>query len=147
MTNSSRKTGRPSSDRAERPARTPVSGNRNILTVEGKDPDYKYRWVLDDSESGQRIYKFLNAGYEFATKDQGVKIGDSVVYKSENAGSIIRAPGGNGQFLYLMRILREWYTEDQNAKQTLIREQEKQINRASKEDGQYGDVKLKQGMS
>lgn len=149
MTTSSRqKTGRPDNiSRAERPDRVPVSGNRDILTVQGKDDSYHYRWVLDQNESGQRIFKFLRAGYEFVTKDQGIKVGESLVYKSDNNGSIIRSPGGNGQFLYLMRIPREWYEEDQRAKQNLVRENEKSINKASTDDGQYGDVKLSSGTS
>lgn len=39
--------------------RIPVNGNtKNILTVSNRDPDYKYRWVLNDPD---RVAKFKEA--------------------------------------------------------------------------------------
>jgi hypothetical protein len=130
--------------RAERPKRTPVSGNRDILTVDGLDPTYEYRWVRDVSEDGQRIFRFLNAGWEFSPKDNLV-VGQNMVFKSDNLGSIVRTPAGRGEYLYLMRVYKEWFNEDKVAKLAEIRDQEKHITRkrnADDTDGDYGNGKL-----
>lgn len=131
-----------------RPKRVPVSGNRDILTVVGQDPNFVYRWVKDKSESGQRIFRFVQAAYEFVDSTTGdYDIGDSFVYESQDVGSLIRKPAGDGEYLYLMRIAREFYDEDQALKQINIKEKEDMITRerdpnSSGDDGQYGNIKL-----
>lgn len=127
---------------AERPTRTPVSGNRDILTVLGKDPDFVYRWVKDQNESGQRILTFLDAGYAFV-QDGDIRVGQAMVYNSSNVGSIIRKPGGLNEYLYLMRVSREWYDEDQATKANGIKQGEEAITRKRDpenqgDNGQYG---------
>jgi len=143
--------GRPRKDdvsRAEdvsgRPAkRVPVSGNRDILTVEGKDPAFSYRWILDGDESGQRIQKFQRAWWEFVRSDDGQHtVGQDMVYQTDNVGSIIRVPAGSGKFYYLMRIPKEYYEEDQKAKQADITDREQAITQTDSDNGQYGDIKL-----
>lgn len=132
-----------------RPTRVPVSGNRDILTVMGKDNDYKYRWVKDINESGQRIFKFRQAGYEFvdATTAAQYGIGSDSVYDASDLGSLIRKPAGDGTHLYLMRIPMEFFEEDQATKQQDIKKTENQIMRERNpdspvDDGQYGNVKF-----
>lgn len=96
--------------------RVPISGNRDILTVYGKEDGYVYRWVLD---TGNRTKKFQNAGYEFVTHD--VTVGDARVGTAEGLGSIVEALSGNSnQKLVLMRILEEYYKEDQQSKEAEI---------------------------
>ena len=121
--------------------RVPVSGNRDILTIEGKDPDYVYRFILDGSEDGQRIQKFKAAGYDLVSSD-GHSVGQDMVYKTNNVGSIIRVPAGNSKFYYCVRIRKEWYKEDQSLKQGEILDREKAITRTDSENGQYGNIKL-----
>ena len=41
-----------------KPERVPVDGMRDIMTVRGKDPAFKYRWVADTDEKGSRIWKY-----------------------------------------------------------------------------------------
>ena len=145
-----------SSDRAEvvseRPERTPLRESyRNILTVDNKDPNYEYRWVLDsyakhDEDSGnfypgQRISKFENAGWEFVLSGE-VSVGDSYVYKTNNTGSIVRVPAGQGEYHYLMKIKKEWYKEDQDLKNKQIDDIEKQMKGPKTEMGQYGAVSI-----
>jgi len=121
-----------------RPERIPVSGQRDILTVRGKDPAYVYRWVKDEHENGQRMLKFKDAGYEFVINGDSVSVGQNHVYKSENVGSLIRVPAGQGEFLYLMKQLKEFYEEDQAVKQSEILDTENQIELGSKtQEGQY----------
>lgn len=156
MATSSKKTsGRPAQNqsRAEgsksRPARVPVTGNRDILTVMGKDPDFEYRWVKDKSESGQRVFRFLQAAYEFVDASAAAQhgIGSTDVYSAGDVGTLIRKPAGDGDFLYLMRIPKEFYDGDQAIKQQEIRDNERQLVRerdpeSPSDDGQYGNIKL-----
>jgi hypothetical protein len=130
--------------RAERPTRIPVSGNRDILTVQGLDPAYEHRWVNDSSENGQRIHRFLMGGWEFAPKEN-LSIGSEMVFTSENVGSIVRVPGGRGNYLYLMRIPKEWFEEDKAAKAAQILQTERKVTRKRQtddEDGDYGEGKI-----
>lgn len=131
-----------------RPKRVPMGTHRDILTVDGLDKEnYKHRWVLDAGERGQRILRYELAGYSLCPAD-GLSIGEAMVYKSESEGSIVRVPNGkSGEYLYLMRISREWYDGDQDAKEENRVDVEKQVSRASGEDGQYGKTKLSSDFS
>lgn len=145
--------GRPRKDetRAEstgqRPAkRVPINGFRDKLSVGGCDSNYVYRWVLDSNEGGQRIMQCNAAGYEFVTGEQGITVGQGSVYKSDNVGSIIRTPGGNGDFLYLMRIPKEFHDEDKLAKEKKINDIEDGMKRSTSKtvgaDDLYGSVEI-----
>ena len=132
-----------------RPKRVPVGGDRDILTVLGKDPDYVYRWVKDTNENGGRIFRYTQALYAFVDRATAAQygIGESFVYESQDVGTLVRKPAGNGEYLYLMRIAKEYYDEDQDAKQARIQETENGITRSrdpesNKDDGQYGSVKI-----
>ena len=136
---------RPTKDisRAARPEhRVPIHGMRDKLTVRGKNPDFEYRWVRDTNEDGARIFEFHNAGWDFVQSDSGVQIGQSLVYKTENVGSIIRVPSGDGEYMYLMFIPKELYDADQAEKAYAIDELERQIIEPQEDDGQYGRNKL-----
>ena len=146
--------GRPRKDesRAEntgaRPAkRVPISGFRDKLTVGGLDTDnFVYRWVSDSNEGGQRIMACNAAGYEFVTGSQGVTVGQGNVYKSENIGSTVRTPAGNGDFLYLMRITKEFHDEDAKAKEDINKTIEDGMKRSTGKtagaDDLYGSVEI-----
>lgn len=96
-----------------RPKRVPMAGNRDVLTVQGKDPNYHYHYF---SDIDTRIQKALAAGYEFVdAKD--VKLAVSAVDATSDMGSVAKKVVGNGTVAYLMRIPMEWYNEDQAAKQ------------------------------
>lgn len=126
-----------------RAPRVPVSGNRDILTVEGKDPGYMYRWILDAAESGQRIMKFQKAWWDLVDGQDGQhSVGQDMVYKTDNVGSVIRSPAGSGKFYYLMRIPREYYEQDQKAKADDILDREQAITQTDSTNGQYGDIEL-----
>lgn len=122
--------------------RVPVSGNRNVLTVQGMDPNFSYRWVLDASEGGHRILRFKMAGYSFAPAGDHVT-GDLAVYRSAGLGSIIREPAGDGvSYLYLMRLPKSFYEHDQLVKQQRVDEAEDAMRAGVKDDGHYGEVKI-----
>lgn len=137
-----------------KPRRVPVSGLRDILAVYGKEKDMAYRFVKDSDEGGSRIQRFKRGGYEFTDgSDKGkITIGEECVYSSKKSnGTIIRYPveadkHGRPQYLYLMEIRKDWYDEDQAAKQDAIDETENQITAKKDPDsdklGQYGQVKI-----
>lgn len=148
-----RKEGRPDANQSrveggqERPERSSTGGFRDKLSVKGIDPAYVPRWVRDVDENGYRISNCLAQGYEFVRSDSGVKVGQGEVFTSENVGSIIRRPAGSeGDYLYLMQIRREWYEEDQAAKQDRANSLETGVMRNSgKEPGSddlYGSIKV-----
>lgn len=140
-----RKVGRPTQNvvsraiREFRPEnRAPVGGFRDILTLNTRDDDYHYRWVSDTSEEGNRVFRFIQGGYEFAPAE-GHGVGQQHIYKSKNndVGSVVRVPSGKEGYLYLMRIRRDWYKEDQDRKQAEIDEVERQMQQVDK-DEYYG---------
>lgn len=117
--------------------RTPV-GNRNVLTVRGKDPAYVYRIVNDE---GDRVEIFKEAGYE--TVDAAThQVGDKRVNRTAPEGSIARAFVGGGRQGVVMRIRKDWYEEDEAARQALISEQENR-QRPENLNGYYGKSEFK----
>lgn len=119
-----------------RPQRTPV-GQRNVLTVKGKDPNYEYRIVNDIDD---RIAQFLDAGYELV-QDDAVKVGDKRVDSASSVGGAKHISVGQGTKAYLMRQRKEWYDEDKARKLAHVAE----IERATKEkalDGTYGELDI-----
>lgn len=118
----------------ERKERTPVGGARDVLTVNGKDPNYVYRWVLD---APGRVTRFEQGGYEVVT--DALEIGQRTVDRESKVGSAVTKASGSGGTLVLMRILKEWYDEDQQAKQDRIDDLEATMRQeATQRDSDYG---------
>lgn len=145
------KVGRPEANQSRvegsktRPERPHAGDFRNILNVKGLDPEYEYRWVKDDRNDGQKIYGYQENGWELVSAESGVKVGERQVFTSENTGSVVRIPAGQGEYLYLMRIYKDWFQDDKRKSQAEIDEMEKGLERSSKEegpDGLYGDVRF-----
>ena len=103
-----------------RERRSPTAGPRDKLTVYDADPNFVYRWVRNDEG---RIQWFKERGYEVVTRDQ--EVGQKTVDSGSQLGSAITKFGGGSVTLVLMRILREWYDEDQAAKEEAIAATEK----------------------
>ncbi len=120
--------------------RIPVSGRRDIMTVNGKDDGFEYRWVND---SDDRISRFQRGGWEFAPDE--VVVGQRTADTSTDSSSITSKSVGKGTTAYLMRIKKEWYEEDQTAKAKQINEYEEDLKRTlnSGKDGTYGKVEIK----
>lgn len=95
-----------------------TDGARDILTVSNQDPNYVYRWVADDPQRPGRIERLKEFGYEVVTED--VQVGAKAVDKHSKTGSAVTRLGGGGITLVLMRQLKEWYDEDQKAKQAKV---------------------------
>lgn len=121
--------------------RTPV-GQRNVLTVSGKDTDkYSYRIVND---TGDRIAQFLEAGYELVDASTH-RVGDKRVNAASPEGSKAQVSVGKGDKAYVMRIPKEWYEEDQKAKQAEVDRLEQSIKQTAKGTGDYGSVSISLG--
>lgn len=101
----------------ERPKRTPVGTARNILTIPDMDPNYVYRWVYENPNRPGRVRRFEEGGYEVVKED--LKPGDNTVDRGSKVGSAVTRPDSGGM-LVAMRILKEWYDEDQIAKQDKV---------------------------
>ena len=119
----------------KRPNRTPISGGRDILAVKDQDPNYVYRWVNDISG---RLERFKAAGYEPVTATP--EVGDKVVDRNSKLGSVITRSVGGTITAVLMRIPREWYDEDQAAKQAQIDESDKMLR--AEQDVDYGTLRV-----
>jgi len=119
--------------------RVPVGGRRDITAVHGLDPNYISRWVNDKDS---RIEMVKAAGYEHV---QSAKVGDSHVDGTHNEDGVVSRDMGKSVTAYLMKQKREYFDEDQKAKQEIVDETEESIRRSSKEnrnDGQYGEIKI-----
>jgi hypothetical protein len=138
--------GRPRKEetRAEdRPERPRMDVNSGPLKIHNPNPDYHYAFVLASSEDGNEIFRKVGNGWELVTTDEGLKISDAFVHKTNSVGSIYRVPEIRtpGRYNYLMKIRKEWHDEDVAAEQAKIDEKEKGIFRADKSEGQYGNAR------
>jgi hypothetical protein len=97
--------------RATRANRIPVSGPRDILTIQNRDPNYSYRWVKD---TPGRIQRFFTGGWEYHVDPDAV-VGQRAVDSGSRLGSALTR-NTDGTVLVAMRIPKEWYDEDQKRK-------------------------------
>lgn len=123
-----------------RPKRVPLhEQRRNRLTILDRDPAYMYR-IVNDTEN--RVASLKLAGYEIVEKVH--EIGDpNVIDNNTTLGSGTRVSVGGGIQGVLMRIPKELYEEDQEAKQKAIdRTEAELIKRPNGADGAYGEVSI-----
>lgn len=132
-------------DPIAKPPRTRVRrttvGTRQVLSVEGKDPNYVYRVVND---TGSRIDTLMERGYELVDAAD-VKVGDARVGRSTPTGTTAEVNVGGGMKAQVMRIRKEYYDEDQADKQALNDKMEQAMRETAKRDGLEGDIKLSRG--
>jgi hypothetical protein len=130
---------RPSNSPAqERPKRTPI-GRGNRLKVEKKEDGYTYRYVNTNLEKDpDRVARFMEAGYEIVPKASSGSLGDKRVDNPSPLGSSATLSVGQGTQAVLMRIRKDWYEEDQRAKQADIDAIEQTMSKDAKSD--YGTI-------
>ena len=129
--------------------RTPFSANRKRLQVDNKFPGFYLRWFND---TGDRIQRALEAGYEFVKKDSVSQVGDKDVSNTKGLDSrVSKAVGQNvmGQpiWAFLMKIPNALHAEDM-AEKAKVNARVDEALRAGKAGGsdvqnRYGDVSLK----
>ena len=123
-----------------RKQRVPVSGGeRNVLTVRGKEEGFEYRWVNHDPD---RIQRFLDAAWEPVTQD--VTVGDRKVDSSSGTSSVVERGVGAGKKALLMRVPKEFYDEDQKAKAVKLDEIETAMKQNALKD-RYGKLEVSRG--
>lgn len=121
-----------------RPVRTPV-GTRNILTVKGKDPEYEYRIVND---VGDRITAFEDGGWEIEDASK-VRVGDKRVNNTSPEGTRAQVSvGKNGEKAFVMKIRKDWYKEDQDAKRAERAQLEDTMLKQPSGEGNYGKIEI-----
>lgn len=120
---------------SKRVKRTPIA-QRNVLTVTNKDPNFEYRIVND---TGDRIAAFEDAGYVIEDANS-VRVGDKRVERATAVGSKATVAVGQGDKAFVMKIPKDFYKEDQDAKAARIRQLEESIKNPSGAD--YGGVKI-----
>ena len=118
--------------------RANVNGQRNVLTVQGKEPGFQYRIVND---TGDRISQFKEMGYELV-QDNNIQVGDRRIMSPTKEGSPVKVSVGNDTQAYVMRIKDEWYEEDKVAKAEHIKETERGMLREAKQKSDFGDIRL-----
>jgi len=118
-----------------RPKRTPL-GQRNRLSFGKQDPNYVYRVINDQDD---RLVLAQEGGYEFVTGNE--QLGDKRAAEGGKIDSRVSKPVGNGVRGFLMRIPKEFYEEDQNAKMGEVDEVEKSFKKTSNVDVEkaYGE--------
>ena len=89
--------------------------DRNKIATTERDPNFVYRVVNDDdSRYAGRIEEMKKIGYILCTEEN---MGDEVGVEGSSVGSAIGRPVGHGVRGVTMKIPREYYEEDQRAKQ------------------------------
>ena len=98
--------------------RVPFGGNRQKLQVE-PIKGYVLRWFNDVDG---RVERALDAGYEFATKEEAEGVGNGELHQENtDLGSRVSKVVSRGTDkvvrAVLMKIKQEWYDEDQQLKE------------------------------
>ena len=122
---------------AGRTRRAPLA-RKQILNVVGKDPNYEYRVVND---IGDRVSQKIEEGYEHVPKSE-VKVGDKRVENASAEGSVTQLSVGQGQKAFVMRIRKDWYEEDQAAKQEYVAETERATKKQALDGNNYGKLEI-----
>ena len=136
-----------SEEEERRPPRIKRDRNRTPLGTQGplyiaeryRDPNYVERIV---NEKPGRIDMFMNAGYEMVCVSEGRVVGDPHCGKGTKVGTPVRIHTGGDEYGYLMRIKKEWYEEDQEAKKKKRMDIEQDLTQQTKEEGRYGEIKF-----
>jgi hypothetical protein len=121
-----------------RPTRTPVT-QRNRLAVRNKEEGYVYRIVNDVDD---RVANLQELGYEIVTKESVGAVGNKRVDSASSIGSTAHFPVGQGVKAIVMRQKKEWYEQDQTAKQAEIAALENTMKSDARKASDYGTFDL-----
>lgn len=124
--------------RTSRPKRLTVHDTANILTVDGKEDGFVYRWVND---RGTRIDLMKRKGYEIV-EDDNIIVGAASTVDKAGSNISVTVDKKDGGKAILMRQRQEWYDEDKEAKREITRSKEEALFRQDEKAGNYGHVKV-----
>lgn len=117
-----------------RPVRKPV-GARNRLEIINKEPGREYRLIDSDPA---RVHQFTEAGYRVEQIKDFLPGANRLSQDSTLDNSI---PVGGGSKQILVSIEREFYEQDQKAKEEHVKATEAGI-KPNTSDGFYGKVSI-----
>jgi len=98
-------------------------------------PGYVRRWVNDDPG---RLDAAREGGYEFVAGESKSEGGATDGIGAKISRVVGTRDGGTPITAYLMEIRKEWYDEDQKAKQAGVNATEEALKRGSDEHGTPG---------
>jgi len=115
----------------QKQVRIPPGQPRLKLKVEG----------LKDNERGyfakpEQFEELIEGGYRLVGKD-GIEIGTDKRGNTDLGSLVSRSAGSDGSRLYLMAIRKDWYEQNQKAKQKQITEDENQMLNPGESQNQY----------
>jgi hypothetical protein len=119
-----------------------INGLRDVLSVKNKEPGYVYRiFNSNTAKDLARIETYKEYGYEPVTHP--IDVGDRTANTGSRIGTANISTGG-GTNGVVMRIPKEYYDEDQRAKQLAILQTERATkDKASHRDVDFGSVEIK----
>ena len=121
-----------------RPQRAPL-GKRDRLSIKNKEDGFVYRIVNDVDD---RVELLKGNGYEVCTVEQVGAIGNKRVDNTSSIGSTAHFSVGQGTKAVVMRIPKDWYDEDQRAKQTEIDAIEATMKSDARRAADYGKLEV-----
>ena len=121
-----------------RPRRTSLS-QRNRLSIRNKDDGYFYRIVNDTDD---RVERMMELGYEVCTKESLGATGDRRVDSASPLGTTAHFSVGQNTKAVVMRQRKDYYAEDQAAKQAEIDELEATMKGEARTKADYGALDL-----
>ena len=135
----------------KRPERVSLRDQRDVLTVNMPDAlEYKFRWVNELDAKGHRIPRFEVAGYQIVPENVVVGHVQAVSGNVSSGAGARKQSGvdatGNPYYSTLMRIRKEYWVDDQEAKSEAIRVQMADMRRRvdGEREGYYGETKFEQ---
>lgn len=121
--------------------RVPLNGqSRNVLAINHKEPGFEYRWIYNDPD---RVEKFEAAWWEVDTDPRNQRPGDRKIDTAAGTSSVVEAKAGAGRKYVLMKIPKELFDQDQQAKLDEVdRIEAETLREAKQREGRYGDIKV-----
>jgi len=119
--------------------RVPI-GQRRPLNIDRSslDANFEYRNVRGNPANLQR---YIDAGYDFVTED--MQVGDSGIMRGSQTDSRVSVPSGDSNDrLFLMRIPKEFYDDDQLLKQKAIDKKEEALKPSAEQQGLTGKIDI-----
>jgi hypothetical protein len=124
-----------------RKTRKPLTdGFSDRISIRGKDPAYEY-YIATDRPG--RVDRLEEAGWEKVT-DKETTVGTSRIGLPTQEGTVRTIALGGGEVGVLMKIKKEWYDEDREAKAKKAKDTITQIQKDTEGSDRYGSIKVDQ---
>jgi len=111
--------------------RIPPGKPRLKLTVKGLKNSERGYWAKPE-----QFEELTEGGYSFVAKD-GIEVGTDKSGNTDLGSLVSRSAGSDGSRLYLLKIRKDWYKENQAEVQNVIAKQEKGLLNPEENDTQY----------